>query len=111
MDNKKLEAICDITTQSHARIQKDFAEINPLVGVNRKMRDMGVPADAVTIDQLSSGKRIILIVHDHYPEIVNYQFSFKATDPGEEFEQIEFNDLTADKLYDWIKSYFQATAK
>ena len=110
MDNKKLETLCDITTQSHARIQKDFADINPMVGVNRKMRDMGVPADAVTIDHSKSNKRIIMILHDHYPEIVNYQFSFKDTDPADEFEQISLDELTDDTLYGWIRDYFQDTA-
>ena len=110
MDNKQLETICDIASVSHAQIQKDFADINPMVGVNRKMRDMGVPADAVTIDHLSSGKRIIMVLHDHYPETVNYQFSFKDTDPAQAFEQIELNELTTEKLYNWIKNYFRATA-
>ena len=53
---------------------------------------------------------IILILHDHYPEIVNYQFSFKDVDPDDEFEQIAFAELTADTLYGWIRDYFQATS-
>ena len=109
MNNEKLEKICEITTETHVRIQKDFKEINPMVGVNRKMREMGVPVDAVTIDCLKSGKRIILILHDHHPDIVRYQFSFKEKDPNDEFEQIPFNELTANTLYDWIKNYFQNT--
>jgi len=110
LKNTRLETLCDLATQSHARIQKDFADINPMVGINQRMRDMGVPADALTIDQLSSGKRIILILHDLYPEIVNYQFSFKDVDPDDEFEQIAFAELTADTLYGWIRDYFQATS-
>jgi hypothetical protein len=109
LNNKKLETVCDIATQSHTRIQQDFKAINPMVGVNQKMREMGVPVDAVTIDCLKSGKRIILILHDHHPDIIRYQFSFKDQDPDDAFEQIQFNELTADKLYDWIKSYFQIT--
>jgi len=96
-------------TESHARIQRDFAEINPMVGVNRRMRDLGVPADAVTIDHSKSNKRIILVLHDHHPEIVNVQFSFKDVDPDDAFEQIPFNELTTDRLYAWIRDYFQAT--
>lgn len=108
MNNEKLEQVCEIATVSHTRIQEDFKEINPMVGVNRKMREMGVPVDAVTIDCLKSGKRIILILHDHHPETIRYQFSYKDRDPDDNFEQIQFQDLTADRLYDWIKSYFQA---
>lgn len=107
MTNKTLEAICDIATRSHARIQQDFADINLMVGVNRRMRDMGVPADAVTIDHSRSNRRIILILHDHYPEVVSYQFSFKNTDPDDDFEQIAFSELSADRLYGWIRDYFR----
>ena len=107
MDNKRLETLCSFATESHARIQQDFADINPMIGMNRRMREMGVPADAVTIDHSKSNRRIILILHDHYPEIVNYQFSFKDRDPDDNFEQIAFEELNADKLYAWIRDYFQ----
>jgi len=103
---KQLEKLCDIATESHTRIQKDFKDINPIVGVNQRMREEGVPADVMTIDCLKSGKRIILILHDQQPDIISYQFSFKDKDPDEKFEHIPFNELTADKLYHWIKSYF-----
>lgn len=107
MNNKRLETLCALASESHARIQKDFADINPMVGINQHMRNMGVPADVVTIDHSKSNRRIILILHDHYPEVVNYQFSFKGNDPDGAFEQARFNELTVDTLYDWIKNYFQ----
>lgn len=107
MKNEKLEALCDIVTKTHTRIQKDFKDINPMVGVNQQMREMGVPVDVVTIDCLKSGKRIILILHDHHPETIRYQFSFKDEDPDDQFEQIQVDELTEDILYNWIHSYFQ----
>ena len=108
--NKQLETLCDIATESHTRIQQDFKDINPIVGVNQKMREGGLPADVMTIDCLKSGKRIILILHDQQPDIISYQFSFKDKDPDEKFENIQFNELTSNKLYDWIKNYFSSTA-
>ena len=110
MINQRLETVCDIATKSYTRIQQDFKDINPIVGINQKMREMGVPVDAVTIDCLKSGKRIIMILHDHHPDIVQYQFSFKDKDPDEKFEQIQFTELTVTKLYDWTKGYFQPNA-
>lgn len=105
--NKNLELLYAIATESHARIQKDFADINPMVGVNQNMREMGVPADVMTVDCLKSGKRIILILHDHHSDIIRYQFAFKDKDPDGKFEEIPFTELTADKLYNWIVHYFQ----
>lgn len=107
---KQLETLCAIATEAHTLIQQDFKDINPLVGVNQQMRKNGVPADVMTMDCLKSGKRIILILHDLQPDIISYQFSFKDKDPDEKFEQIEFNEVTAKKLYDWIKGYFSGAS-
>lgn len=70
------------------------------------MRLHGIPADAMTIDCLKSGKRILVILHDEQLDIVSYQFSFKGQDPENKFETIPLNELTAQTLYEWIKSYF-----
>ena len=107
MSDKKLKTLCDLTTEAHTRIQQDFKDINPVVGVNQKMRDIGVPADVMTIDCLKTGKRILIILHDKQADIVNYQFSFKDKDPDEIFEQLAFSELTTQSIYDWIKDYFQ----
>ena len=107
MTDKHLFTLSDIATDAHTRIQQDFKDIDPIVGVNRSMRKSGIPADAMTIDCLKTGKRIILILHDQQPDIIRYQFSFKNKDPDDKFEEIQFNELTADKLYAWISGYFQ----
>ncbi len=101
-----LETLCDITTEAHTRIQQDFQDINPIVGVSKNMRKNGVPADAMTIDCLKTGKRIIIVLHDHNPDIINYQFSFRDKDPDSKFKQLPFKELTSTQIYDWIKIYF-----
>jgi hypothetical protein len=105
--NEALKALSDIATKAHAKIQQDFANIDPIVGVSRSMRKKGIPADAMTIDCLKTNKRIIIILHDLEPEIIHYQFSFTDQDPAERFEKLNFSDLTVNVLYGWIESYFQ----
>ncbi|MCU7835442.1 MAG: hypothetical protein KZQ83_09315 [gamma proteobacterium symbiont of Taylorina sp.] len=106
MTDKLLPTLCDIATEAHTKIQQDFKNINPVIGVSQGMRTSGIPADAITIDCLKSGKRIILVLHDHHPDIINYQFSYRDEVPDSKFEQIQFNKLTATQMYEWIKSYF-----
>lgn len=106
LNNTPLQTLCGIATDAHTRIQQDFKDIDPVVGVSHKMRESGVPADTMTIDCLRCGKRIILILHDQQPGIINYQLSFTDWDPGEEFEKIPLNELTVQMLYEWIKNYF-----
>ena len=108
MSEKKLKIICDITTEAHTLIQQNFKDINPVVGVTHKMRSNGIPADAMTIDCLKSGKRIIILLHDQQPDIIHYQFTFKAQDPDSKFEAIQFDKVTSTIIYEWIKNYFSS---
>ena len=109
MSEKNLEVLSDLVTEAHSRIQKDFEHINPIVGVSRGMRSIGIPADALTIDCLRTGKRIILILHDQQPDVMQYQFTYKAEDPAEEFMILTFKELSNQVLYDWMKEYFTIT--
>jgi hypothetical protein len=101
-----LETLSDLATEAHTRIQQDFANINPVVGISRSMRNSGFPADAMTIDCLKTSRRIIIILHDESPEILRYQFAMRDADPSDNFEELEFEKLTVQVLYDWMASYF-----
>lgn len=109
MSKPKLEILADFATEAHGRIQQDFETINPVVGLSRGMRANGIPADAMTIDCLKTGKRIIIILHDQQPDILQYQYSYKAQDPADDFENIPFDTLTAQTLYEWMRDYFSVT--
>ena len=109
MSEKNLELLSDFVTEAHTQIQKDFSDINPIVGVSRGMRSVGIPADAMTIDCLKTGKRIIIILHDENPEILQYQFSYKDKDPAEEFQNLPIDKLNKKILYDWMATYFSQT--
>jgi len=98
--------ICEAIEVAHARIQTDFADINPVVAVNKQMRNYGIPSDVMTIDCLKSGNRILLVFHDSQPDLASYQFCRRDADPGDEFESIPLQSLTEQLLYDWMKDTF-----
>jgi len=106
LKEEPLAILSDLITEAHTNIQKDFENINPIVGVNRKLRSQGIPVDAMTIDCLKTGKRIILLLNDNTPDILQYQFSYKSKDPDEVFEQLNFEKLTTQQLYEWMRDYF-----
>jgi len=106
MSEKNLQLLSDLVTEAHSQIQQDFDYINPIVGVSRGMRSVSIPADAMTIDCLRTGKRIIIILHDEQPEVLQYQFAYKDKDPAEEFQLLPIENLSKKILYDWMKSYF-----
>ena len=107
MSKKILEIVSDFASEAHAKIQKDFADINPVIGLNLGMRDAGIPADAITSDCLKTGKRIIIVLDDRQPDVVQYQFSYKAKDPDEKFDTLSISNLSIQTFYNWMKDYFK----
>jgi hypothetical protein len=71
VSNHNVYKLSDIAAEAQAAIQRDFKNIDPIVGVMRNMRAAGFPADAMTVDCLKSGKRIIFILHDDRPDEVD----------------------------------------
>lgn len=104
--NQALLSFSDIASEAHAKIQQDFADINPVIGVMQGMRKMGIPADVLTIDCLPSKKRILIVLHDEHPGLIQYQYTFSDQDPGNDYQAMKSSDVTSDTVYGWIKDYF-----
>ena len=105
MTHRNFQNLCNIATEAHTRFQQEIADIDPIVGINQSMRKNGIPADAMTVDCLKTGKRIILVLHDEQPDSISYQFAWRDKDPDDNFTSIPFDDLTGDLLLEWMKSY------
>ncbi|CAA0116967.1 Uncharacterised protein [BD1-7 clade bacterium] len=106
ISNPRLLSLSDIASEAHAKIQQDFADINPVIGVTQGMRRTGIPADLMTIDCLQSRKRIIVVLHDEQLGVISYQNTFMDQDPGDDFEHLAEQEVTSDVIYQWIKDYF-----
>lgn len=104
--NQALLTFSDIASEAHAKIQQDFSDINPVIGVMQGMRKMGIPADVLTIDCLPSKKRILIVLHDEHPGLIQYQYTFSDQDPGNDYQAMKSSDVTSDTVYGWIKDYF-----
>jgi len=101
-----LELLSDRASAAHAQIQQDFKTINPVIGVNRGMRTIGIPADAMTIDCLVTDRRILLVLHDELPDSVRLQYTMRNDDPADEFKVVPLAELTESALYCWMRDYF-----
>lgn len=109
MNSEPLKTLSDLITDAHTRIQQAHADINPVVGLRRGMREKGIPADAMTIDCLRTGKRIVLILHDQQPGVLIYQFTLKDTDTDAPYQQVPLQSVDTQQLFDWMQSHFQIT--
>lgn len=110
MSEQALEALSDMASEAHARIQKKHQHINPVIGVRRGMRDVGIPADAMTIDCLRTRRRIVLVLHDAEAGTLLYQFATLDVDVGDDFDRMAFSDVQVETLFDWMQDYFDVDA-
>ena len=104
--NSALLSLSDIASQAHEKIQQDFENINPVIGVMQGMRKMGIPADVLSIDFLGTKKRILLVLHDELPDVIRYQYTFSDQDPSDDYQQLTSREVTCETVYEWIKEYF-----
>ncbi len=107
MTDAALKALSDFASEAHTRIQQAYETLNPVIGVRRGMRDIGIPADAMTIDCLQTRRRILLILHDHTPNVLLYQFLMIDEDMPVEFKRISLSEVGAATLFDWMSEYFK----
>lgn len=106
MSEPRLKTLSDLTEQAHARIQAKHEDINPVVSLRQGLRDNGIPADAMTIDCMRTRKRILLVLHDEQPEALLYQFTTLEREMEENWQELGFEGLTAELLFDWMRDYF-----
>jgi hypothetical protein len=104
--NPALLSLSEVASEAHLRIQQDFADMNPVIGVMQGMRRMGIPADVMSIDCLQTRKRILIVLHDEHPGLIQYQYTFIDQDPGDDYQAVKNTDFNADMLYHWISEYF-----
>ena len=106
MAEQDLKALSDMVSEAHARIQAAYQHINPVVGVRRGMRDVGIPADAMTIDCLQTRRRILMALHDEEAGTLLFQFGTLDEDMGEAFRRMPLNEVGVETLFDWMRRYF-----
>lgn len=106
MSSDPLKALSDLASDAHARIQAAHQHINPVISVRRGMRDVGIPADAMTFDCLRTRRRITLILHDEQPGLLLYQFVTMDEEVADEFRQMPLAQVGVDTLVEWMQNYF-----
>ena len=97
----KVYPISDLAQLAQARIQQEM-DIDPVIAINHGLRKSGFAADALTIVNEKTDKRILMIFHDDKQDVVDYEFGLASLDPKFEFKQIALNELTEQKLYEWM---------
>jgi len=106
VNEDKIYQLADIAAAAQTQIQNAFSNLDPVVNISRAMRKSGFPADTMTIECLTSKKRILFIYHDDQPQQLKLQYGYSDQDPGEEYIYVSLEEFTQDNIVNWIKAYF-----
>ena len=92
--NKKLKNLSEIVAKANDLFYSKFDQDNTLMGImDKTLRNQGMKADAITIDCISLDKKIVILIHDNKPDVVDIALGNKE---GEVYSSSEYaiNDIS-----------------
>ncbi|MCI2282314.1 hypothetical protein L3081_01525 [Colwellia sp. MSW7] len=67
-----LEELSEIVARANDLFYSKFNKIDTLMGImDKNLRKQGIQADAITIDCVALDKKIVILLHDNKPDVVN----------------------------------------
>ena len=79
--NSTLKKLSEIVAQANDVFDGRHKNVGTVLGImDQALRKQGIHADAVTIDCIPLDKKIVLLIHDDKPEIVDIAFANKEGD-------------------------------
>lgn len=92
----KLKSLSEMVANASDQFYSKFDSVDTLMGImDKTLRNQGIAADAITIDCISQNKKIVLLIHDAKPDVVEIALGNKA---GDIYSSSEYacNELSAD---------------
>ena len=68
----KLKNLSEIVARANDLFYSKFDKIDTIMGImDKTLRNQGMQADAITIDCIAQDKKIVILLHDNKPEVVD----------------------------------------
>ena len=104
--NNRLKNISDMVAKASDLFSSKFDEVDTLMGImDKKLRNQGMKADAVTIDCIPQKKKIVVLIHDDKPDVVEVALGNKA---GDIYSSAEYgmNELSEIVIFGIMETHF-----
>jgi len=76
-----LKNLSEIVARANDLFYSKFENIDTLMGIiDKSLRNQGMKADAITIDCISEDKKILILIQDDKPNVVDIVLGNKAGD-------------------------------
>jgi hypothetical protein len=93
--NSKLQNLSEIVARANDMFYNKFEHIDTLMGImDKALRNQGMSADAITIDCIALDKKIVILLHDDKPDVVDIALGNKEGDiySSSEFELVKLSE-------------------
>ena len=91
----KLQNLSEIVARANDVFYSKFDNIDTLMGImDKTLRNQGMKADAITIDCIALDKKIVILLHDDKPDVVNIALGNKEGDiySSSEYELVQISE-------------------
>ena len=91
----KLQNLSEIVARANDVFYSKFDNIDTLMGImDKTLRNQGMKADAITIDCIALDKKIVILIHDDKPDVVNIALGNKEGDiySSSEYELVKISE-------------------
>jgi hypothetical protein len=79
--NNTLKKLSEIVARANDLFSHKFENIDTIMGImDKTLRNKGLKADAITIDYFTLDKKIVLLIHDDKPHVVDIALGNKSGD-------------------------------
>ncbi|GAA0819979.1 hypothetical protein GCM10009111_24750 [Colwellia asteriadis] len=86
--NQNIQQLAEEVAKANDAFYAKYQHVDTLMGImDKTLRQQGISADAITIDCVALDKKIVLLVHDNQPEVVDVALGNKA---GEIFSSSKY---------------------
>jgi hypothetical protein len=76
-----LKNVSEIVAKASDLFSSKFNHVDTLMGImDKTLRNQGMKADAITIDCISQRKKIVVLIHDEKPSVVDIALGNKDGD-------------------------------
>lgn len=101
-----LNALSEVVAKANDLFFERNKSIDTLMGImDKTLRKQGMSADAITIDCLAMDKKIVLVLHDSKPELVDIALGNKAGEIHSSAEHT-LKDMTVDYVLAMLEANF-----
>lgn len=104
--NNRLKSISEMVAKASDLFSSKFDKVDTLMGImDKTLRNQGMKADAITIDCISQKKKIVVLIHDDKPDVVEVALGNKEGDIYSSDEYV-MNELSETVIFGIMKTNF-----